>query len=90
MRIYLEALENAANASENTELDFVRLDATGKDEDEVLNDLKSMLDPDKSYIIRKHYCKHEERQPCEVEILETQMIILFKLLISEECRQIQL
>ena len=70
MRIYLEALEKAESNSEDTELDFIRLDATDKNEDEVLEDLKSLLNPDKSYIIRRHYCKHEEGLPCEVEILE--------------------
>lgn len=70
MRIYLEALEKIENATEVGELDFIRLDATDKNEDEVLEDLKSLLNLDKSYIIRRHYCKHEEGLPCEVEILE--------------------
>jgi len=71
MRIYLEAIEKRENIEgEGEELDFIRLDATDKDEQEVLNDLKSLLDPNKSYTIRKHYCKHEEGLPCEVEILE--------------------
>ena len=70
MRIYLEAFEEAESNAEDAELDFIRLDATNKNEDEVLEDLKSLLDPDKSYIIRKHYCRHEEGLPCEVEILE--------------------
>jgi len=60
MRIYLEALEEAESIKEDAELDFIRLDATDKDEDAVLNDLKSLLDSNKSYIIRKHHCKHEE------------------------------
>jgi len=73
MRIYLEALEQTEHRSEpETEIDFIRLDATNKDENEVLNDLKSLLDPNKKYIIRKHYCKHEEGLPCEVEVLEIQ------------------
>ena len=71
MRIYLEAIEKRENIEEEgEELDFIRLDATDKDEQEVLNYLKSLLDPTKHYIIRKHYCKHDEGLPCEVEILE--------------------
>jgi len=70
MRIYLEALEKIENATEAGEFDLIRLDATDKNESEVLSDLMRLLDPNKSYTIRKHYCKHEERLPCEVEILE--------------------
>ena len=71
MRIYLEAIEKRENIEEGGgELDFIRLDTTDKDEQEVLDDLKSLLDPQKHYIIRKHYCKHDEGLPCEVEILE--------------------
>jgi len=37
-----------------------------------LRDLKEMLSPDKQYVIRRHYCYHDEEpnRPCRVEVIE--------------------
>ena len=39
------------------------------DEVEVLADLRAMLDPNKKYVVRRHYCGHDERKPCTVEVI---------------------
>ena len=51
--------------------EFIRLDATDKEEAQVLQDLRDMLDPDKQYIIRRHYCYHDEEpnKPCRIEVI---------------------
>ncbi|RLG81214.1 MAG: hypothetical protein DRO09_02180 [Thermoprotei archaeon] len=70
MRIYIEALEvPPEDAPEDYSPEFVRLDATGRDEAEVLADLRALLDPRKKYIIRRHYCGHDEGKPCRVEVI---------------------
>ena len=73
MRKYLEALEiPPSDAPEDYVPEFIRLDATGRDESLVLRDLKELLSPDKHYVIRRHYCFHDEpsNRPCVVEVIE--------------------
>ena len=61
MRKYLEALEIPPESSPpDYQPEFIRLDATGKDESQVLQDLRDLLSPDKRYVIRRHYCYHDE------------------------------
>jgi len=73
MRKYLEAVEiPPPDAPEDYVPEFIRLDATDRDESLVLRDLKEMLSPDKQYVIRRHYCYHDEEpnRPCRVEVIE--------------------
>lgn len=72
MRIYIEAVEvPPEEAPPEYIADFIRLDATDKDEASVLSDLKALLNPNKKYIIRRHYCMHDEtpKKPCRVEVI---------------------
>ena len=72
MRKYLEAIEIPPKGSPEAYMpEFIRLDATDKEEAQVLQDLRDMLDPDKQYIIRRHYCYHDEEpnKPCRIEAI---------------------
>ncbi|MEM0010795.1 MAG: hypothetical protein QW424_05350 [Candidatus Bathyarchaeia archaeon] len=69
MRIYLEAIEKT-QGEEAAESDFIRIDVTDKDFETALRDLKSILNPNKQYIIRKHCCRHDEGGSCTVEAIE--------------------
>jgi len=68
VRIYAEASE--IEVAEGVSPEFLRLDATDKDFEAVILDLKAMLHPDKKYSLVKHYCYHEENESCVVRILE--------------------
>lgn len=71
MRIYLEAIEiPPEEAPADYTPEFIRLDATGKNEADVLRDLKMLLNPEKHYVVQKHYCYHDEGKPCRVEVIE--------------------
>jgi len=62
VRIYAEAWE--VEVAEGASPEFLRLDATGKDFNAVLSDLKAMLHPDKKYELRKHFCRHDTSESC--------------------------
>jgi len=64
MRIYAEALEIAP---EDVIPEFLRLDATDRDFDTVLTDLRAMLHPAKKYSLRKHFCNHDTNKGCFAE-----------------------
>lgn len=65
MRIYVEATEilEESNAGEG---DFIRLDATEAGVEQTLQDLKSILNPNKRYSINIHYCLHDSEGACTV------------------------
>jgi len=65
MRIYAEAWEIDVPPEYTPE--FLRLDATNKDFDAILDDIKNMLHPDKKYELRKHFCRHDTNESCWVE-----------------------
>ena len=67
MILYLEAIEVVE--SEEQTPDFIRLKVEGSEAD-TLKDLKALLNPDKKYEIRRHYCMHDEEKPCRVEVIE--------------------
>jgi len=71
MRVYYECFE-ALPEDTTEEPDFVRMDITDKSEDEraeILDAIKEQFES-KKYMLRLHYCKHEEYKPCEVEVIE--------------------
>jgi len=65
MRVYAEAVE--IEAPENVLPEFIRLDATDRDFDAVLSDLKTLLHSDKKYELRKHFCRHDTNESCWTE-----------------------
>jgi len=70
MRLYYECIE--VLPEDTTEPDFVRIDITDKSEDEkkeILSAIKEQFEG-KKYMLRLHYCKHEEHEPCVVEVIE--------------------
>lgn len=71
MRLYYECFEILPEDT-TEEPDFVRIDITDKSEAEraeILSAIKEQF-KDKKYILRLHYCKHEEHEPCVVEVIE--------------------
>ena len=71
MRLYYECIEVLPEDT-TEEPDFVRIDITDKSEAEraeILSAIKEQF-KDKKYILRLHYCKHEEHEPCVVEVIE--------------------
>ena len=72
MRVYYECLELLPEDTTGEEPDFVRIDITDKSETEkkeILSAIKEQF-AGKKYMLRLHYCKHEEHEPCEVEVIE--------------------
>lgn len=70
MRIYLEAVEKTAGEG-TAESDFIRIDITGGNFETALSDLKSILNPNKQYVIQKHLCRHDEGGACAVEVIQS-------------------
>jgi len=71
MRIFVEAREILPpDATEPPE--FVRIDVTDMTQDQVKEviELVKQLFAGKKYILYYHYCYHEERKPCRVEVIE--------------------
>ena len=52
------------------EPDFIRIDLEDMSEEEAIKLIKSLMVP--PYIIRKHYCFHDEdpKESCKVEVVE--------------------
>ena len=69
MRLYLEVVEILPEGAEAGALDFIRIDVTDRDWRAELEAVKELLDPKKKYSIQLHYCRHQEREPCAVEVL---------------------
>lgn len=72
MRLYYECIELLPEDSME-EPDFVRIDITDKSEDEkkeILSAIKEQF-AGKKYMLRLHYCKHEEQELCVVEVMES-------------------
>jgi len=72
VRVYYECLELLPEDTTEEEPDFVRIDITDKSEDEkkeILSAIKEQF-AGKKYMLRLHKCKHEEYEPCVVEVIE--------------------
>jgi hypothetical protein len=71
MRIYLELYEISEDLGE--EADFIRIDITDWDKRDIDTAIQLLREHAQIYphrIIQIHYCKHEEGEPCYVEVLE--------------------
>jgi len=65
VRTYVEAYEVVEQEGAEAG-DFVRLDATGKDLKQVVEDVKALLNPSKQYRIVIHRCLHDQGGACEI------------------------
>jgi hypothetical protein len=71
MRLYLELIEVVPTGT--VEGDFIRIDVTGwSDEDvrlaaELLREHAKVYE---HYRLQRHYCRHDEGEACEAEVLE--------------------
>jgi len=71
MRIYLELIEALGEAAAE-EPDFIRVDVTEWSGDDIDAAINLLLDQAKAYehfTLQKHYCYHEEGEPCHVEVI---------------------
>ena len=69
MKIYLESVE--VIDPDVGEPDFIRLELDDDlTEEKAIELIKSLMTP--PYIIRKHYCRHDEdpKKPCIIELIE--------------------
>jgi len=72
MRTYIEAQE-LTTEEDTTELDFIRIDLEdyiGTEEDCISDIRELMLFSSPHFIIRKHYCSHDEGESCRLEVIE--------------------
>lgn len=73
MRIYLELYEIASEGSAE-EPDFVRIDVTEWDKDNVDEAVRLLQQHAResyaSYTLQFHYCRHDANQPCTAVVLE--------------------
>jgi hypothetical protein len=72
MRIYLELIEVVPEGSAE-EPDFIRIDVTDwskKDVDAAVQLLREHAKVYDRYVIQLHYCRHEEGEPCDAEVVE--------------------
>jgi hypothetical protein len=71
MRIYLELIEALEEAS-TEEADFIRIDVMGWSPDDVDAAINLLLDQAQAYehfTLQKHYCGHEEGEPCYADVI---------------------
>jgi len=71
MRIYLELMEILEEIA-TEEPDFIRVDVTEwspKDVDVAINLLLDQAQAYKHFTLQKHYCGHEEGEPCHAETI---------------------
>jgi len=69
MKQYVEAREIIPpDAGDDYVEEFIRLEVVTTVEDAV-NDIKTMLDPDKDYNIYRHDCYHDEGKQCLIETI---------------------
>lgn len=69
MKLYLEALEITTELSAP---EFIRADITGKTDKEI-TDIQTAIEDvmsGKNYRLQKHFCGHEERKPCQTELIK--------------------
>jgi hypothetical protein len=71
MRIYLELIE-ALEEMATEEPDFIRIDVTEWSKDDIDAAINLLLDQAQAYqhfTFQKHYCGHEEGEPCHAEVI---------------------
>jgi hypothetical protein len=71
MRIYLELIEALEEAAAE-EADFIRIDVTEWSKDDIDAAINLLLDQAQAYghyTLQKHYCGHEEGEPCYAEVI---------------------
>jgi hypothetical protein len=71
MRIYLEFFEVLEEGA-TEEPDFIRIDITGWRQEDVDTAIRLLRDHAQAYthyIVQKHYCGHEDGEPCYTELL---------------------
>ena len=73
MRVYLELIEVLPPYSTATP-DFIRVDVTGWSQDDInaaIQHLMQQAQVYQSYILRVHYCRHDEGKPCVFTLLSS-------------------
>ena len=73
MKIFIEAEE--LNSSTHMR-DFIRLDITNKENENYLQDLIALLNPNKKYKIQVHKCRKDEGRRCTYKELKNQILPL--------------
>ncbi len=71
MRVYLELIEVLPPYSTATP-DFIRIDVTNWSQDDVNTAIQLLMQQAQvyqSYILRVHYCRHDEGRPCAFALL---------------------
>jgi hypothetical protein len=71
MRIYLELIEALEEAA-TEEADLIRIDVTEWSRDDIDTAINLLLDQAKAYehfTLQRHYCHHEEGEPCYAEVI---------------------
>ncbi len=71
MRVYLELIEVLPPYSTATP-DFIRIDVTNWSQDDVNTAIQLLMQQAQvyqSYILRVHYCRHNEGRPCAFALL---------------------
>jgi len=73
MRVYLELIEVLPPTSTATP-DFIRIDVTDWSQDDIntaIQQLMQQAQAYQSYILRVHYCRHDEGRPCAFALLSS-------------------
>jgi hypothetical protein len=73
MRVYLELIEVLPPYSTETP-DFIRIDVTNWSQDDIntaIQLLKQQAQVYQSYVLRVHYCRHDEGRPCAFTLLSS-------------------
>ena len=70
MRVYIEAFETEETSTGGSE--FIRIDVTNLTEEEKKEVLEAIREhfAGRKYRIQIHYCRHDEKKPCEIRIIE--------------------
>jgi hypothetical protein len=73
MRVYLELIEVLPPYSTATP-DFIRIDVTNWSQDDINTAIQQLMQQAQvyqSYILRVHYCRHDEGKPCAFTLLSS-------------------
>jgi len=73
MRVYLELIEVHPPYSTETP-DFIRIDVTDWSQDDINTAIQLLMQQAQvyqSYILRVHYCRHDEGRPCAFALLSS-------------------
>jgi len=72
MRVYLELIE-VLPPTDMTTPDFIRIDVTSWSQDNIntaIQQLKQQAQVYQHYVLRVHYCRHDENKPCNFTIIQ--------------------